>query len=301
MNIVGFIGLGRMGAPMAERFLIAGSKLVVHDVAEENVAPFRKAGATVGASPRDVADKADIVISCLPNQQISVNVALGENGIASGKAVKIYIDTGTIGLRIAQTIAASLPAGIAFVDAPVSGGPAGAKAGTLSTMVSGPKAAFEKARPFLSIMARNVFHIGEEPGQAQIAKLINNHLSTASRIATFEGLVLGMKAGINPMKLIEVLNNSTGRNHTTTDKVPNAIRSGEFAYGARLGTSIKDETLLQEEATELGVPLWIAPRLLETLKEAAAEGYVDRDSMSLIEYMGALAGLDARAIMEQSD
>jgi 3-hydroxyisobutyrate dehydrogenase-like beta-hydroxyacid dehydrogenase len=297
-DTIGFVGLGRMGALMAERFLKAGRQLVVYDTNASQSAALGQMGAVVATSPRDVADTAEVVLSCLPNQKIATDVALGEEAIAHGRAVRLYIDTATIGLKAAQTIATSLPDHIAFVDAPVSGGPAGAKAGTLSTMVSGPKAAFDRAHPMLSIFAKNIFHIGEQPGQAQLAKLINNHLSTAGRIATFEGLVLGMKAGINPMALIDVLNNSTGRNHTTSDKVINAVRSGQFAYGARLGTSIKDERLLQEEAAELGVPLWIAPHLLETLEEAAAAGYIDQDSMSLIEYMGSLAGIDARSIME---
>ncbi|TIX37319.1 MAG: hypothetical protein E5V40_22565 [Mesorhizobium sp.] len=156
---------------------------------------------------------------------------------------------------------------------------------------------FERASPYLSAMAKNVFHVGFRPGQAQVAKLINNHLSAAGRLAAFEGLVLALKAGINPKALIDMINVSSGRNYTTTDKVPEAILSGTFKFNGRLAISIKDQTLLREEADALGVPLWVAPRLLETLKEAAAAGYLDQDSMLVIQYMGEQAGIDVRAMM----
>jgi 3-hydroxyisobutyrate dehydrogenase-like beta-hydroxyacid dehydrogenase len=242
-----------------------------------------------------------VVFSCLPTTELSLAVALGPDGIARGASVEIYVDTGTIGMRVAQAIAAGLPPHVGFLDAPVSGGPNGARAGTLTTMVSGAADAFAAARPLLSLMAPRIFHVGEQPGQAQLAKLVNNHLSAASRLATFEGLVVAMKAGIDPMRLLQVINAGTGRNHTTSDKIPMAVRSGHFAYGARLANSIKDESLLIEEAEALGVPLWVAPRLVETLKSAAAAGYLDQDSMFLIQFMGEQAGLDARAILEASE
>jgi len=297
---VGFIGLGRMGAAMAERFIAADMKLTVCDLNADSLAPFVAAGAFVANTAREVADRSRVVFSCLPTTQLSLDAALGPDGIAAGGAVEIYIDTGTIGLRVAQDIAAGLPAHIGFLDAPVSGGPNGARAGTLATIVSGPEPVFELAKPYLSRIASRVFHIGERAGQAQLAKLVNNHLSAAGRLAAFEGLVLAMKAGIDPMRLLDVINASTGRNHTTSDKIPAAIRSGQFAYGARLANSIKDETLLMDEAEALGVPLWIAPRMVEMLKAAAEAGYLDRDSMFLIQFMGERAGIDARAILETS-
>jgi 3-hydroxyisobutyrate dehydrogenase-like beta-hydroxyacid dehydrogenase len=297
----GFIGLGRMGAALAERLQSAGVPLTVFDVRPENAAPFLDAGAEAAQSPRAVADRASVVFSCLPTTRIAVDVALGPDGVAGGHAVQVYVDTATIGMKVAQEIAAGLPETIGFIDAPVSGGPVGARAGTLSTMASGSRAAYERAHPLLSILAKSVFYIGERPGQAQIAKLVNNHLSAAGRLATFEGLVLALKAGIDPMAMIDVLNASSGRNHTTTHKIPAALESGSFSYGARLANSIKDETLLRDEADALGVPLWVAPRLLETLKEAAEAGYQDQDSMFLIQFMGERAGIDVRALMQRDN
>lgn len=294
---IGFIGLGRMGAAIAERFLASGAPLAVCDVDPANVAPFAKAGAEVATTPRDVANRATVVFSCLPSTAASLDVALGATGIVHGSAVQTYVDTSTIGVKVAQQIAAGLAPKIGFIDAPVSGGPPGARAGTLSTMVSGAKADFDRVSPWLSLMAKHVFHIGDQPGQAQIAKLINNHLSLAGRMATFEGLVLALKAGLDPRVLIDVINVSSGRNYTTTDKVPAAILSGTFKFNGRLAISIKDEGLLIKEAEELGVPLWLAPHLLGTLEAAAEDGYLDQDSMLLIQYMGEQAGIDVRQMM----
>lgn len=295
---VGFIGLGRMGAPMAERLLASGVPLSVYDVNPEHMAPFVAAGAQGAATIDEIADVSHVVFSCLPTTQLSLNVALGP--IRQGRMVEVYVDTGTIGMQVAQQIAESLPKNIQFLDAPVSGGPIGARAGTLTAMVSGPSSAFTQAQAYLTIISKNVFHLGERAGQAQLAKLINNHLSAAGRLAAFEGLVLGMKAGIDPMTLLDLINASTGRNHTTSDKVPAAVRSGEFAYGAKLANSVKDESLLIQEAQRLGVPLWLAPRMAETLETAAKAGFLEKDSMFLIQYMGEMAGIDARSILEAS-
>jgi len=294
---IGFIGLGSMGAPIAERIQGSGAALTVYDIDPANVASFATRGATVAASPKDVADKSEIVFSCLPSTAICLDVALGERGVVHGTKVQTYIDTSTIGLQVARTIADGLAPRIGFLDAPVSGGPPGARAGTLVTMVSGPQADYARALPAFEIMAKSIFYIGQSAGQAQIAKLVNNHLSAAGRIATFEGLVLALKAGLDPKILIDLINVSSGRNYTTTDKVPDAILSGTFKFNGRLAISIKDQTLLKEEADALGVPLWVAPRLLETLKEAADGGYLDQDSMLLIQYMGEQAGIDVRSMM----
>ena len=294
---IGFIGLGSMGAPIAERFLAAGHELVVCDPNPDHVAPLRTRGARVASTARSVADTAEVVFSCLPSPSIGREVALGVEGVAHGKTVQVYVDLSTMGMKAATEIANGLPESIGFVDAPVSGGPPGARAGTLSTMASGRRAHFDRALPSLSVMARNVFYLGEKPGLAQIAKLINNHLSAAARVATFEGLVLALKAGLDLRALIDVINVSSGRNYTTTDKVPTAILSGTFKFNGRLAISIKDQKLLREEAAALGAPLWVAPMVLATLEEAAAGGYLEKDSMLVLQYMGEQAGLDVRALM----
>lgn len=299
MGRIGFIGLGSMGGALAQRLMTVGAPLIVCDPNAESVEPFVSRGVPVASTPREVADQAEIVLACLPSPAASLVVGLGANGVIHGKRITVYVETSTIGKKTAERLAEGFPDAIGFVDAPVSGGPPGALAGTLSTMCAAPREHFERALPALSLMAKNVFYVGPKPGMAQIAKLINNHLSTAGRIAAFEGLVLAMKAGLDLRALVDVINVSSGRNYTTTDKVPAAIFSGSFKFNGRLAISVKDQTLLLEEANELSVPLWLAPRLLETLQEAAEAGYGDKDGMLLIEHMGARAGIDVQALLAE--
>ena len=174
---------------------------------------------------------------------------------------------------------------IGFLDAPVSGGPPGARAGTLSVLVSGSKDAFEQSRTALDMIASKVFYLGDQPGTSQIVKLINNHVSAAGRLAVLEGLAMGVKAGIDTKTLNDVLNASSGRNYTTTDKVPAAILSGTYKFNGPLSIGLKDHALLMEEARQLGARMWIAPRILETYEEAAAAGYREQAGMRLFIYM----------------
>jgi 3-hydroxyisobutyrate dehydrogenase-like beta-hydroxyacid dehydrogenase len=294
---IGLIGLGSMGGALAERLLTRGAQLIVCDRDAEKVGPFKARGVPVAATPRDIADEAEIVLTSLPSTAASLDVGLGENGIAHGKSVAVYVETSTIGKRTAELLAEGLPKRIGFVDSPVSGGPPGALAGTLTTICAASREHFERALPALSLMAKNVFYVGQRPGMAQVAKLINNHLSTAGRLAAFEGLVMALKAGLDTRVLIDVINVSSGRNYTTTDKIPAAIFTGTFTFNGQLTISLKDEALLLEEAEKLGVPLWLAPRLFETLQEAADAGYRDSDSMYVIQHMGERAGIDVKALM----
>ena len=131
----------------------------------------------------------------------------------------------------------------------------------------------------------NVFYLGEQAGTSQIVKLINNHVSAAGRLAVLEGLAMGVKAGIDPKTLNDVFNVSSGRNYTTTDKVPVALLSGTFKFNGPLTIGLKDQALLLEEAKQIGAKMWIAPRILETYQEAAAAGYRDQDGMKVYLYM----------------
>ena len=301
IGTIGMIGLGSMGAAIAERLLARGARLAVCDRKTENLDLFRSRRVQIASTPRDVADAAEIVLACLPSSDASLDVALGQTGVFHGRAIKVYVETSTIGIKTVETIAKACPSPIGFIDAPVSGGPPGALAGTLTTMVSGARTHFDRAFPGLSMMAKHVFYVGPEPGMAQTAKLINNHLSTAGRLAAFEGLVLALKAGLDVHALVDVINVSSGRNYTTTDKIPAAILSGSFKFNGQLALSLKDEALLLQQAEELGVPLWVAPRLLETLQAAADGGYRDKDSMFVIQYMGERSGIDVKALMEKAN
>ncbi len=146
---------------------------------------------------------------------------------------------------------------ITLIDCPISGGPKGARAGTLSVITAGPVAAIDEIRPLLQRIGRNVFAVGELPGQAQLMKLVNNLISAANMATAFEALVLGAKGGLDPDLMVNVINASTGRNSATLDKVPKAVLPGTFDYGAKLSTMVKDIALGLKEAEALGVPMWV--------------------------------------------
>lgn len=283
---VGIIGTGNMGAPMALHLLDLGARVTVCDRNPQAIAPLLERGAAAAATPRDLADRVDVIVASMPSYEASLEVALGAHGIAHGSNAKVYIETSTLGSPAMREIAAALtPRAIGFLDAPVSGGPPGARAGTLSVLVSGAKDVFERSRAVLDAIAAKVFYLGEQPGTSQIAKLINNHISAAGRLAVLEGLAMGVKAGIDPKTLNDIFNVSSGRNYTTTDKVPAAILTGTYKFNGPLTIGLKDQALLLEEARRLGARMWIAPRVLETYEEAAAAGYRDQDGMRLFLYM----------------
>ena len=285
-DLIGIIGTGNMGSPMAMRLLDLGANLTVCDANPQAVAPLVARGAAVASSPRDLADKVDVIFASMPSRDTSLEVAFGEQGVVHGHKVKVYVETSTLGSSTMRRIASEISArNIGFLDAPISGGPPGARAGTLSVLVSGSKNSFEQTRTALDMIASKVFYLGDQPGTSQIVKLINNHVSAAGRLAVLEGLAMGVKAGIDTKTLNDVLNASSGRNYTTTDKVPAAILSGTYKFNGPLSIGLKDHALLMEEARQLGARMWIAPRVLETYEEAAAAGYREQDGMRLFIYM----------------
>ena len=167
MDRTGFIGVGNMGGAMALRLLDAGFPLTVCDPSPAAVAAMVQRGAQVAASPKEVADRAEIVFASLPSQEISKDVALGKTGIATGSAIKVYVEMSTLGTKMVQSIADGLlPSGIGLIESPVSGGPLGAKAGTLTAIPCGARTAYERALPALKAIAPNLFYLGDKPGQA---------------------------------------------------------------------------------------------------------------------------------------
>jgi 3-hydroxyisobutyrate dehydrogenase-like beta-hydroxyacid dehydrogenase len=155
-------------------------------------------------------------------------------------------------------------------------------------MISGAETAYATAKPYLDMVGKNCFYLSSTPGLSQVAKLINNHISAAGRVAVFEGLAFGIKAGIDPSVLNQVFNAGSARNFTTTDKVESTILSGTFNYGGVLSIGLKDESLFIEEANHFNAALWLAPRILELYREAAEAGYKNQDSMNLFKYIQSL-------------
>jgi 3-hydroxyisobutyrate dehydrogenase-like beta-hydroxyacid dehydrogenase len=286
---VGMIGVGNIGLPMALRLLDQGIELTVCDRNPEALKTLQELGAAVAASPRELAEICEVIIASMPSREVSLEVGIGERGVVHGKALRVYVETSTIGSGTVQQIADGLrAAGIGFIDAPVSGGPPGARAGTLAVLASGAEEDFAVARPVLDNIAKNIFYLGAKPGTSQVAKVINNHVSAAGRLAVFEGLAMGIKAGLDPKLLNDVFNAGSARNYTTTDKVPAAILTESYKFNGPLTIGLKDQALMLEEAERYGAPVWIAPRILEFYREAAAAGYKDQDSMRVFLYMKSL-------------
>jgi 3-hydroxyisobutyrate dehydrogenase-like beta-hydroxyacid dehydrogenase len=294
MNI-GFIGLGKMGGAMAGRLIAAGHALSVYDVNAAALERTVALGAQACGSPREVADRAAIVFASLPAPEISIDVALGKDGIVHGRERAIYLETSTLGPHIVQTIDAGLrKAGVAMIDAPVSGGKTGAQKGTLAVMAAGPRPAMATMRPLLEIIGQRIFEISEQPGTAQIMKLANNLLSAATKAVSFEAMVFGVKAGLDPQVMLDVINASSGRNTATEYKIPRAVLTRTFDNGGRIGNMSKDLHLALAEAQRLGVPMWVSHSVAQLYDFAVTQGAIDHDSTTLIKYMEAWAGVEVR-------
>jgi hypothetical protein len=288
---IGFIGLGNMGAPMARRLIDAGHKLVIYDVRNEVVAPLVARGAQLGSSPADVADRVETVMASLPSLQISEKVALGEGGVIEGKRIKRYIDLSTTGSSVAAKIAAGLAKkNIVQIDCPVSGGVGGAAKGTLAVMVSGPKAEIDALKDVLAVFG-TVFVIGEKPGMAQTMKLANNVLSATTMAATAEAVAMGVKAGLDPAVMIDVINAGSGRSRASDQKFPQSILPRTFNYGFATGLMLKDVRLCVAEAKELGVPNEVISSVLDQWETTNAEYGADSDFTSIVKMVETRAGV----------
>lgn len=290
---LGFLGLGQMGAAIAERLMDGGARLHVFDPSAVAMAPFVLNGAVDHDTPRAVADVASIVFACLPNAATSLAVAAE---VAHGNTLRVYVEMSTIGSRAMQSIGQSLRArDVTLIDCPISGGPKGARAGTLSVIAAGPEAALAQVRPWLDCIGQSVFVMGDTPGQAQLMKLVNNLISAANLATAFEALVLGAKGGLDPDLMVRVINVSTGRNSATLDKVPRAVLPGTFDYGAKLSTMYKDVAQGLEEAHALGVPMWAHETVAQLWRFGVQQGMGEQDFTALIKLMEGWAGAEVRS------
>lgn len=288
---IGFIGLGNMGQPMARRLIEAGHKLVVYDTRNDAVAPLVAMGAQLASSPADVADRVETVMASLPSLQISEKVATGEGGVIHGKRIKRFIDLSTTGSRVAAKIATVLAKkNIVQIDSPVSGGVGGATKGTLAVMVSGPKVEIDLVKDVLAVFGR-VFVIGEKPGMAQTMKLANNFLSATAMAATSEAVAMGVKAGLDPAVMIDVINAGSGRTTASDGKFPQAILPRTFNYGFATALMLKDVRLCFDEAKALNVPSAVMSAVLDQWETTNAEYGGDSDFTAIVKMIEKRAGV----------
>jgi 3-hydroxyisobutyrate dehydrogenase-like beta-hydroxyacid dehydrogenase len=290
---VGYLGVGNMGQPMAEKLLGGGHGLVVYDISEAAMEPLLLRQARRAASPKDVGDQCETVVVSLPTLAAFRAAVLGPEGLAAGRAMKVLLNTCTVGVPFLREVEAALaPNGVTIVDCPISGGPAGARAGTLSVMVSGDPAAVEKVRPLISLWGQTLTIAGDKPGAAQVLKLTNNILFAVSLAATSEAFVMGAKGGLDPEVMVNAINAGSGRNGATQTVVPNAVLDRSFGYGAALHILMKDIDLAIAQGEELGVPMWVCQAARLVYKHAMFEGAADDDISTLVRHVERRAGFE---------
>ena len=294
---LGFVGLGAMGAPMVRRLLGAGHRVLAHDLDPVAVAAVVSRGAEARASPAAVAAEAEIVLVSLPTPEVVRQVALGAGGLVEGDAMRIYVDLSTTGAQVAQAVAAGLaPRGVVALDAPVSGGVAGAEAGTLSVMAAGDPAAFARVRPVLEAIGSGTVLVGDKAGLGQTLKLVNNLLAAATWAAACEALAMGAKAGLDPGLMVEVINRSSGRSFPTERFAAGPVLTRRFDFGFRMELMAKDMRLTLAEAEALGLvmPTSRAAQMLYGLA-MAREGGAKGDVTELVRVTEDWAGVEVAA------
>jgi 3-hydroxyisobutyrate dehydrogenase-like beta-hydroxyacid dehydrogenase len=288
---IGFIGLGNLGFPMARRLIQANHDVVAFDTHSAALERVVALGAQAAASPKEIADRTETVMASLPSPSVSLEVATGAGGVIEGSRVKRYVDLSTIGSQTAVQIHDLLAERNIFaLDSPVSGGVGGAEKGALAVMVSGPRAEFDVIRTALEALGRP-FYIGEKPGSAQTMKLANNMLAANVLVATAEVVVMGVKAGLDPSVMIEVLNAGSGATSASRDKFPRAILPRTFDYGFATGLMVKDVRLYLDEAKALGVPVDVAEAIGRLWESTAREQGPESDFTAVIKPFEKAAGV----------
>lgn len=292
--IIGFIGLGAMGKPMAHNLIKANFQLNVFDVNEKAVEELVLLGAEKCSSPQEIAKKCELVITMLPNAKIVESVMLGDGGMLAGiKAGQIIVDMSSVAPHTTKKMAQFVEKkGAKYIDAPVSGGVSGATAGTLTIMVGGHQETVAKARPVLDKLGR-IQHIGEV-GAGDAVKIVNNLLLGANMAAVAEALVLGVKAGLKPETMYNIIKSSSGRSYALEAKMPNFILKGEFAPGFAVDLQYKDLELAVETGKNLGVPMPVTNSAQQVYEMARAKGLGREDISAIIKVWEHLLNVQVR-------
>jgi 2-hydroxymethylglutarate dehydrogenase len=275
MNI-GFIGIGQMGKLMSRRILEAGYSLTVHDLKKEAAMPLLEKGAKWADTPKEVAESCRVVFSSLPAPQNVEEVVYGHNGLKKGwKGGDIYVDMTTNSPSTIRKIAEDARnMGVTVLDAPVSGGTKGAEAGTLTIMVGGDPASVKKIEGILRTMGQKIFPVGDV-GCGNVAKLVNNLIGLACNSATAEGFVLGVKSGIHPQMLWDIISVSTG-NNWSMQQYPNTTFKGNFEPGFRVDLAYKDIGLALDLGRENDVPLPVGKTVHKDLSDTMTAGFAEK-------------------------
>lgn len=281
---IGCLGLGNMGQPMAGKLLDGGHELWVHDIREEAMLPLLDRQARRAGSAKELADTCETIVVSLPTLEIFRQVLSGPDGLLAGKAIKTLVNTCTVGVPFIREIeSACIAADVTVIDVPISGGVAGAKAGTLAMMVSGNPVRVLDLIPVFELWGQTVVVAGDRPGSAQIMKLTNNMLCAVAFVATSEAMTMSGKAGIPDDAMLQILNNGTGRNFATMHLFPQAILPRTFDFGATIEVLMKDVDLAIEQGEELGVPMWVSQTVRLVLKHGVFQGRAQQDLSRIVE------------------
>lgn len=287
---IGFIGIGAMGKPMALNLRKADLPVLVADPNETATGILAQQGAEVAANARAVADSAAVVHACLPSLAIAEAVAAE---VAGGAAIKCFINHGTTGSAYSKATAEKLAEhGVQFLDAPISGGVAGAEAGTLAIMCSGSKEAFDAAKRGLEAMSAQLTYLGEQPGAAQTMKLCNNILFFCNLAAAAETMTLGAKAGLDPEQMLEIMNKATGRNFATENVLGQFVLPRSFDFGGANYIINKDLELWRQETEAYEVPSYIGNLVRTLFRQMMAEEGMETDATRIALLMERMAGAE---------
>ena len=295
MKSVAFTGLGAMGKPIAKNLLQAGYSVTVFDICQEVVQELISQGAQGAANLKEAASGKDIILMSLPNAAIVENVLLQEAGLLAGSHQgQIIIDLSSVTPGHTQRMAKLAAAkGVHYLDAPVSGGVAGASAGTLTIMVGGEAAVLEECQELLNVIGKKIYHVGPV-GAGDTMKLVNNLLLGINMVAVTEALTLGAKAGLDPTTMLEVISVSSGRSYALEAKVPGFILQGSFEPGFAIDLQHKDLAMAIQTAEELGMPLKVGNMAQAIYEEAQVKGLGRKDISAVITLLEEMAGVSVR-------
>ena len=292
---VGFLGMGTMGGPMARRLVQSGFSVIGYDVSAERGKAATTDGVMVAQSPAAVAKMADVVLSSLPNPSAIRSAYLGPDGaVAALGAGAILVDMSTIDPNTWREVAEAARArGADSLGAPVSGGPTEAGSGRLVFLVGGEAAVIDRCRPVLETLGSEIHHLGPL-GAGHIVKLVNNVMSMCNVAVAAEAMVLGVKAGMDPQRLFDVLSTSGGRSHHFLKRFPNVL-AGDFTPHFSIALSRKDLSLALQMAESLGVPMLTTSTVRQIYEAAAAQGLDTRDMAAVTTLYEQWAGVEVRA------
>lgn len=290
--VIGFVGLGRAGSLMAVNLLRAGFDLLVYDKDRARVALLVQQGARSSKSLRETAQNCNVVVTSLPHPSISEEVFIGEGGLVSAaKRGDLFIETSTISPKLARRISKiAWEKGVDFIDAGVAGGLEKASKGKLVIMAGGTKSAMRKARKIFKAIASDIFHVGNV-GMGMTVKLVNNAISHVTMVAISEAISLGVKAGVGPKILYDVISKSSGNSDIFQRRFGSRILQRDFEAGMSVELAYKDSELVCEMGRDFRLPMYVTNAAHCVYEWARAEGLGDKDYASIILLWEKLLGI----------